>query len=34
MQLPSKTRFLAAQFKVFLEGDYWRELASIGIEPR
>ena len=31
MQLPSKTRFLAAQFKVFLEGDYWRELASIGI---
>ncbi|MEC8051301.1 MAG: aminotransferase class I/II-fold pyridoxal phosphate-dependent enzyme [Myxococcota bacterium] len=32
MQLPSKTRFLAAQFKVFLEGDYWRELASIGID--
>ena len=31
MQLPSKTRFLAAQFKVFLEDDYWRELASVGI---
>ncbi len=32
MQLPSKTRFLAAQFKTFLEHDYWRELAKVGIE--
>ena len=28
MQLPSKTRFLGAQFKAFLEDDYWRSLAE------
>ena len=28
MQLPSKTRFLAAQFYAYLHGDLWREIAE------
>lgn len=28
MQLPSKTRFIAAQFVRFLENDLWRDLAN------
>jgi len=28
MQLSSKTRFLAAQFHAYLEGDLWREIAT------
>lgn len=27
-QLPSKTRFVAAQFLAYLEGDLWREIAE------
>lgn len=27
-QLPSKSRFIAAQFVAYLEGDLWREIAS------
>ena len=32
MQLPSKTRFLAAQFVAFFDNDYWNELARPAIE--
>ena len=32
MQLPSKTRLFFAQFKTFLEDDYWRELVMVGID--
>ena len=28
MQLPSKTRFMAAQFTAFLEDELWREIAN------
>ena len=28
MQLPSKTRFVAAQFCTFMEGELWREIAG------
>lgn len=33
MQLPSKTRFVAAQFKSYLEGDLWHRIAqhSLGL---
>jgi threonine aldolase len=28
MQLPSKTRFLAAQFHAYLKNDLWRDIAN------
>ena len=32
MQLPSKTRFIAAQYKAYLRADLWKKIASHGNE--